>query len=87
MSAILTDVDSWVIALVLALAMFTAWGLGLHVGQRAAQASRDAPGGKLNDAIVALLGLLLAFTFSMSLGKAAPTTGFFPGHQPPATTR
>jgi hypothetical protein len=69
MSTILTDVDSWVIALVLALAMFTAWGLGRHVGRRAAQAGREAPGGKLSDAIVALLGLLLAFTFSMSLGK------------------
>jgi hypothetical protein len=54
---------------VLALAMLTAWGVGWYYGRRAAKAGRDAQGGKLNDAISALMGLLLAFTFSMSLGK------------------
>src|SRR5262245_31900639 len=69
MGTILTEVDSWVTAVVLALAMFTAWGLGRPYGRRAAKAGRDAQGGKLNDAISALLGVLLAFTFSMALGK------------------
>jgi hypothetical protein len=69
MSTILIEVDSWVMAVVLALAMLTAWGLGRHFGRRASKTGRGAEGGKLNDAISALLGLLLAFTFSMALGK------------------
>src|SRR6516162_4325649 len=69
MGTLLTEVDSWVMAVVLALAMITAWGLGRQFGLRAAKAGSDAQGGRLNDAISALLGLLLAFTFSMALGK------------------
>jgi hypothetical protein len=69
MSALLITVDSWEMAVVLALAMLTAWGLGQFLGRRAAKAERDGQGSKLNDAIAALLGLLLAFTFSMALGK------------------
>jgi hypothetical protein len=69
MNALLTEVDSWVTAVVLALAMLMGWGVGWYCGRRAAKAGRDVQGGKLNDAVSALLGLLLAFTFSMSLGK------------------
>src|SRR5262249_28039676 len=52
-----------------AAAMLAAWGAGWWRGRRQAAGSREAPAGKFNDAILALLGLLLGFTFSMSLGK------------------
>jgi hypothetical protein len=48
--------------------MLTAWAVARWKG-RNAPATLDTAPGKLNDAILALLGLLLAFTFSMSLVK------------------
>jgi hypothetical protein len=69
MSAFLTEVDSWVTAAVLAAAMLAAWGLGWWRGRRVSKTDREAASGKFNDASLALLGLLLAFTFSMALAK------------------
>ena len=69
MSTILTEVDGWVTAAVLAAAMLAAWMLGWWRGRRLANKEREAPASKLSDANLALLGLLLAFTFSMSLVK------------------
>lgn len=69
MSAILTEVDSWVIATFLAGVMLAAWRVGWWRGRRLTQEERDQPTSKFNDAIMALLGLMLAFTFSMSLAK------------------
>jgi hypothetical protein len=68
-NALLIGVDSWIIALALGAAMLAAWGLGAWRGRRLARGQRDAPSSKFDDAILALLGLLLAFTFSMSLNK------------------
>jgi hypothetical protein len=69
MRAFLTEVDSWVTAAVLAAAMLAAWGFGWRQGRRLSKTDREAATNKFNDASVALLGLLLAFTFSMALGK------------------
>src|SRR5262245_30423734 len=50
-------------------ALVAAWGVGYWRGHRLPPAPDAAPEGKFTDASLALLGLLLAFTFSMSLGK------------------
>jgi len=67
MSALLTDVDAWVTALLLALAMLLADAAGWWWARRLSKGEQEPPASKFNDAIMALLSLLLAFTFSMSL--------------------
>ncbi|OAI38548.1 hypothetical protein AYO40_06595 [Planctomycetaceae bacterium SCGC AG-212-D15] len=69
MSALLNSVDAWLIAVVLAAAIFATWGVGLWMGGRERSHDPEAPASRLNDASLALLGLLLGFTFSMSLAK------------------
>ncbi len=69
MSAILTAVDAWVLATMLAAAMLAGWGAGWWRGRRLAKGGRQADASKFSDASVALLGLLLGFTFSMALSK------------------
>jgi len=67
MDRILTNVDPWVTTMLLTLAMLAAWRVGCWRGRRL---TTDAdPSSKSSDAVTALLGLLLAFTFSMSLAK------------------
>lgn len=68
MNTILNWADAWLIALVFAVAMLAAWVAGWRLGQRLPPESGDDPGTKFTDASMALLGLLLAFTFSMALG-------------------
>lgn len=68
MAGIFEQVAAWLTAAVLAATMFVAWCVGYwHTRRRPLNA--DPPGGKVADASLALLGLLLAFTFSMSLSK------------------
>lgn len=69
MSNFLTEVDAWVPALLLAVAMLAAWSIGWYRGQHLPAGSRQGPASKLNEASLALLGLLLAFTFSMALAR------------------
>src|SRR5262245_8640355 len=69
MDTVLTAIDSWVLALILAGAMVVGWVVGFWRGRELGKANRSAPPGKYGDAILALLGLLLGFTFSMSLSK------------------
>jgi multisubunit Na+/H+ antiporter MnhB subunit len=69
MSVILTDVDAWVIAVSLAALMLAAWAFGWRRGRPRGGEKRDETPSKFNDAVLALLGLLLAFTFSMSLSR------------------
>ena len=69
MDSLIYRVDDWVIALVFAGAMLAFWGLGWWWGRRFPPDSEADPGGKFTDASMALLGLLLAFTFSMTLGR------------------
>jgi hypothetical protein len=49
--------------------MLAGWGVGWWAGRRRAARGDAMPESKLGDAIMALLGLLLGFTFSMALGK------------------
>jgi hypothetical protein len=69
MDALFTEVDPWTTAAALAVSMLLGWGLGWWRGRRRPQGQREAPASKFHDSILALLGLLLAFTFSMSLAK------------------
>ena len=64
-----TELDAWVTAVLLGVAMAAAWILGWWRGRIRTAAERDMPTSKLQDAILAILGLLLGFTFSMSLLK------------------
>ena len=61
--------EPWLLAATLAAAMIAAWFLGFRWGHWGRNRWQDAPEGKLDDAALALVGLLLAFTFSMALNK------------------
>jgi hypothetical protein len=66
----LAMVDAWVLSLGLALLMAGAWFFGLRMGRYRRAAGRDDAGaGKVEDASLAILGLLLAFTFAMAITK------------------
>lgn len=69
MGGLIERIDPLLLALVFATAMLVAWGIGWWRGQRAAPEPGEDPGIKFTDAALALLGLLLAFTFSLSLGR------------------
>src|SRR4051812_48085434 len=64
---------AWIATLLLAGAMLCGWALGWSVGRRrsadSGAGSGEPPGEKFSDASFALLGLLLAFVFGMSLQK------------------
>jgi hypothetical protein len=62
-------IDAWMIALLFAGLMFMAWRWGLRLGRRVTADSDQDPGSKLSDATMALLGLLLAFTFALAVGR------------------
>jgi hypothetical protein len=69
-SAILTEVDAWITALLLAVLMLAAWGAAWWRGwSLSGKKTPETAVGKFNEAVLAMLGLLLAFTFSMSLVK------------------
>lgn len=57
------------VVLYLALAMLLAWAVGWWLGARLRKRPGPRAGSKFDDASLALLGLLLAFTFGMSLNK------------------
>jgi hypothetical protein len=69
MDTLIENTSAWIIALVFAAAMFACWTAGWRRGQRMPPEPSDDPGVKFTDASVGLLGLLLAFTFSMALGR------------------
>lgn len=62
-------IDAWLIALGFAVCMLAAWYLGWRVGRRKPPTAEEDPGIKFTDASMATLGLLLAFTFAMALGR------------------
>jgi len=63
------EADPWLTAVLVAVLMAVAWGIGWRAG-RGIRARGEKPlETKLDDAALALLGLLLAFTFSMALNK------------------
>jgi hypothetical protein len=65
----LNDLDAWATATVLAAAMVVAWALGWWWGRPLPKEDCEDQPNKFGEGTLALLGLLLAFTFSMSLGK------------------
>jgi membrane protease YdiL (CAAX protease family) len=69
MDSILERIDGWLIALVFAATMFACWGFGYRRGCREPLEVGEDPGNKFIDASIALVGLLLAFTFAMALGR------------------
>src|SRR5450631_2194952 len=69
MERMIERLDAWVTALIFAVAMLTVWTIGWWRGRRSRADPGENPGMKFTDASMALLGLLLAFTFSMALGR------------------
>ena len=68
MDRIIESANPGLIALALAGGMLVCWCLGWWRGRCQPAESGDDPGTKFIDASMALLGLLLAFTFAMTLG-------------------
>ena len=69
MDRLIQHLDAWVTALIFAVAMLAFWSIGWRRGRRSPPEQGEDPGTKFTDASMALLGLLLAFTFSMALGR------------------
>lgn len=62
------EIDSWLVASLLAVMMIAGWAFGWRRGVHNAVTGK-INSNNVNDAIMALFGLLLGFTFSMSLAK------------------
>jgi hypothetical protein len=69
MGTIFAEFDSSLVALALGLAMFAAWAFGRWHGRQLRIGAGEVPISKFEDACLALLGLLLGFTFSMAIAK------------------
>src|SRR5579883_2826737 len=69
MSSFLERADSSALALALLAAMLGCWAAGWWTGRKTAPEKSDDPDVRFTDASLALLGLLLAFTFSLSLAR------------------
>lgn len=69
MEEILISYDPHLAVLFLAIAMLIAWGIAWRLGVRLRDLPGRRAGSKFDDASLALLGLLLAFSFGMSLNK------------------
>ncbi len=63
------NTEPWILAALVMLAMMAGWSAGWWRGRTLRSEHAASAGNKFSDAIMALLGLLLAFTFSMSLVK------------------
>ncbi len=68
MGDITTALDIHVIALILVVAMLAAWSIGKRLGERLLSEGGTKPS-KFDDASMALLSLLLAFSFGMSIAR------------------
>jgi hypothetical protein len=68
MDQIFARIDATVVALTLAISMLGGWRIGKWMGSQL-QRKGDVGPSKFDDASVALLGLLLAFTFGISMSR------------------
>ena len=68
MGDIATALDIHIVALILVVAMLAAWSIGKLLGERLVREGNKKPS-KFDDASMALLGLLLAFSFGMAIAK------------------
>jgi len=69
MDELLVNQDAWLLSLILAGLMLAVWGVGLRMGRELRARDREARWSKFDDASLALLSLLIAFTFGMSIGR------------------
>lgn len=69
MTDIFSSTDAWIPSLVLAAAMLAAWRAGVARGRWLRRQDAEVSGDEFEGASMALLGLLLAFTFSLALAK------------------
>jgi hypothetical protein len=69
MNNYLLGLDSWMIALMVGVGMLAGWRIGYRIGNRYRHQNTKSAVSKFDDAVLALLSLLLAFTFGMSLSK------------------
>ncbi len=65
----LVQYAAWLLATTLAILMLVVWRAGWWMGRRLRLRNRRARWSKFDDASLALLGLLLAFTFGMSISR------------------
>jgi hypothetical protein len=68
MDQIFARLDAAAVALTLATSMLAGWGVGTRMGRQLHRKGGAGPS-KFDDASVALLGLLLAFTFGISMSR------------------
>ena len=68
MGSIFDVLNAWIAALGFIVGMSVAWAIGFRLGRHAANPGED-PSIKFTEGSIALLGLLLAFTFAMALGR------------------
>src|ERR1700748_1545151 len=69
MTALFHDGDASIMAGVLVLLMIASWAIGRRAGLRARRLGRSPEMGKSGDAVLAVMGLLLGFSFAMALQK------------------
>jgi hypothetical protein len=69
MDPVFEQFDSWIVALVLAVAMFGGWAIGWWLGGKTSPDAEDKSAAKFVDSTLAILGLLLGFTFAIALDK------------------
>ena len=69
MTDFFSSLDSWLVALVLALSMVVAWRWGRSHGRKLQSRLGEVPGSQFENASLALLGLLIGFSFSMAMVK------------------
>ncbi len=69
MDLIVAGLTAWILASALAVAMLCAWAVGTLMGRRLVGRGAQVKPSKFDDAVMALLSLLLAFTFAVSINK------------------
>ncbi len=69
MDLVVAQMSGGIVPLSLAFGMLVTWRIGLWMGQTARREARGTAPSKFDDASLALLGLLLAFTFGVSISK------------------
>lgn len=69
MNILLVQQAAWLLATILAILMLAVWRAGWWMGRQLRLRDRRVRWSKFDDASLALLGLLLAFTFGMSISR------------------
>lgn len=69
MESIFTQANPWFIASLLAMTMLAGWAVGWWIGRKSPADDDNKSAARFVDGNIALLGLLLGFTFAMALNK------------------